>query len=330
MGCPHACVFCNQKTISGSAAFSLEKAEQTIKDSIQTLDGRQAEIAFFGGSFTAIEQNMMSALLSLGKEQIQKGTVSGIRLSTRPDCISRGILELLGSFGVTAIELGCQSTDDGVLAASGRGHTKKDIEEAFKLLKEDGRFQMVGQMMLGLPSSDFEKEVQTAKDLIACKVDAVRIYPTLVLEGTALADLYKKGLYEPLSLEEGVCRCATLVSLFEAADVKILRMGLHAEEGFEKAALAGCFHPAFGELVENQIYHEILQTKLAKISPKKGKTYTVWIAKGCLSKAIGQNKCNKQKLMKQYDCTLLFKELEGLEKRQVKIEEGAKRATEIS
>jgi histone acetyltransferase (RNA polymerase elongator complex component) len=330
MGCPHTCVFCNQKTISGTVSFSLEKAEKTIREGVATLDGRGAEIAFFGGSFTAIDRELMCALLSLAKKQVDCGAVSGIRLSTRPDAIDEELLQILGEYGVSAIELGCQSTSDEVLSASGRGHTKEQIEKAFDLIKRKGSFELTGQMMLGLPCSTLQKEVQTARDLIAFGADAVRIYPTLVLENTALADLYQKGLYQPLSLEEGVARCAVLVPLFEDAGVKILRMGLHAEEGFEKGALAGCYHPAFGELVENRIFEGILQTKFENLPSPEGKTYTIFVAPGCLSKAIGQNRCNKLKLMNEYGCALHFKEDRSLSKRQVQIEEGANRATEIS
>ncbi|MBQ8911641.1 MAG: radical SAM protein [Clostridia bacterium] len=326
MGCPHTCVFCNQRTISGKTAFSLEEAKRTIDESLLTLGDRQAEIAFFGGSFTAIDRRLMTDLLRLGKEQIDKGRVVGIRLSTRPDCIDGEILDILEEYGVTAIELGCQSSDDGVLSACGRGHTKKDIERAFSLIKERGIFEAVGQMMPGLPCSNFGKELQTAEDLVSFGADAVRIYPTLVLEGTALAKLYKDGLYTPLSLEEGVERCARLVEYFEGQGVRILKVGLHAEEGFASKALAGCYHPALGELVENRLYFQKISDYFEKNPPKRGKTYRVFVAKGRLSKAVGQKKCNKTKLTEQYGFDLVFSEESNLSRRQIRVqEEGAEK-----
>ena len=322
LGCPHTCIFCNQRTISGNCGFSLEQTEQTMHRALKTLGERAGEIAFFGGSFTAIDRGLMCSLLKMAKEQKDKGRVQGIRLSTRPDCINEEILDILEEYGVTSIELGIQSTDDEVLTATGRGHDKNDSQSACALITKRARFSLVGQLMLGLPGSSPEKEEQSARDICAWGADGTRIYPTAVLAGTPLAALYQKGGYIPLSLEEGVARCASLVRIFEEHRVKILRMGLCAEEGVSRDLLAGCYHPAFGELVENRLFLEEIEKELEKIPPKKGKTYTVYVAKGALSKAIGQKGSNKQQLSKQYGCLLRFAEKEGLGGRECAIEEG--------
>ncbi len=322
LGCPHTCIFCNQQTISGNCGFSFEKTEQIMLRALETLGERAGEIAFFGGSFTAIDRALMCSLLKMAKEQKDKGRIQGIRLSTRPDCINEDILDLLEEYGVTSIELGIQSTDDAVLAAAGRGHNKEDSQNACKLITQRKRFSLVGQLMLGLPCSTPEREEQSALDICAWGVDGTRIYPTVVLKGTALATLYQNGSYIPLSLEEGVVRCASLVRIFEEHRVKILRMGLCAEEGVCRDLLAGCYHPAFGELVENRLFLGKIEQEFNNNPPMKGKTYTVHVAKGALSKAIGQKGSNKQQLSKQYGCFLRFAEKKGLRAREIAIEEG--------
>ena len=329
MGCPHGCVFCNQRTISGTNAFSLSKAEETLKNALKTLGERQAELAFFGGSFTAIDRELMIALLVMGKREIESGRICGIRLSTRPDCIDEKILDLLERYGVSAIELGLQSTDGQVLDACQRRHTPSDGQRALRLIKDRGCFEAGGQMMLGLPLSTPEKEKKTALDICAWGADTVRIYPTVVLEGTELGALYKSGRYVPLTLEEGVKRTAELIPLFEERGVKILRMGLQAEEGL-KDALAGCYHPAFGELAENALWRTLLEELFEHHPPKRGKAYTVSLPRGHLSKAIGQKGANKKYLSEKYGCRLRFKESDLLTGRTATVEEGAYSATEIT
>ena len=184
-------------------------------------------------------------------------------------------------------------------------------------------------MMLGLPLSTPEKEQQTALDLCDWGADTVRIYPTVVLEGTELGALYKSGRYDPLTLEEGVKRTAELIPLFEERGVKILRMGLQAEEGL-KHALAGCYHPAFGELAENAVWRTLLEKLFKNHPPIRGKAYTVSLPRGHLSKAIGQKGANKKYLSEKYGCRLRFKESDLLTGRTATVEEGAYSATEIT
>ena len=211
-GCPNQCVFCNQKTISQSEEYSLADIKNTIEDALlHAKEDDAMEIAFFGGSFTGIERSEMISLLTLANEYLQKKKIVGIRLSTRPDYISNEILDILEAYGVTDIELGVQSLSDTVLGACRRGHTKEQTLDACRMILARQQFSLVGQMMLGLPSSTKEEELQTAAELFALGVHAIRIYPTIVLANTPLADSQAKGEYTPLSLEDAVCRAAETV-----------------------------------------------------------------------------------------------------------------------
>ena len=257
-GCPFQCVFCDQKKISGSdKAVNADTVQRDVRKALLTLGGRPAEIAFFGGSFTGIPVNEQEELLSCAYEFVKTGEVEGIRLSTRPDFISETVLDRLARYGVTAIELGAQSMDDRVLAHSGRGHRAKDVTIASQLIRERG-FSLGLQMMTGLPEATWESDQKSAQEIIALFPDTVRIYPTLVLSGTLLCEMYERGEYQPQSLEEAVESVARIKEMMDGAGVRVIRMGLHSERALETALVKGPYHPAFGELVASRmIYHRM-------------------------------------------------------------------------
>ena len=291
-GCPHRCSFCNQKTISGKtekpSASDVVKAAETALSG--KYDCKRGEIAFFGGSFTAIERGYMLSLLEAAKPYVQNGSFKGIRISTRPDCIDEEILSLLKEYGVTAIEIGCQSMSDRVLSMNERGHTAKDIENAARLIKEYG-FSLGVQMMTGLYGDSDETAIQTAKKLIALKPDTARIYPTVVLEGTRLCDLYESGVYKAQTLDEAVSLCAGLLRLFDESSIPVIRLGLHSGGGVADGYVAGAYHPAFRQLVNSRIYRDVLFEKLESQSITKG-NITVTVAPQAVSDFIGQKRSN--------------------------------------
>ena len=251
-GCKHACSFCNQTTISGAnAAPTPDDVRRACEIAVnsQKCNPEESEIAFFGGSFTAIERDYMRALLAAALPYIQGGFFRGVRISTRPDCINREILSELKDFGVTSIELGAQSMSDAVLYANRRGHTANDVRRASRLICEAG-FSLGLQMMTGLYLSDDETDLRSAEELIALQPDCVRIYPTVVLEGTHLAALYKSGDYTPQTLDSAVPLCAKLLLRFHEAGIPVIRLGLHSGGNVEDGYLAGAYHPAFRELCE--------------------------------------------------------------------------------
>lgn len=291
-GCPHRCSFCNQKTISGSVkrleVSDVDSAVHTALSSKTDVSG--GEIAFFGGSFTAIEKTYMESLLSAAYKYIKDGLFHGIRISTRPDCIDRPTLEILKRYGVTSIEIGCQSMSDRVLLLNERGHTADDIVKASKLIKAYG-FELGVQMMTGLYGDDDETAIETAEKLIALSPDTARIYPTVVLEKTKLEQLYLSGEYRPQTLDESVNLCSKLLYLFYKAGIPVIRLGLHSGGNVEEGYVAGAYHPAFRELCESKIYLSLLLKELERQNITGGEI-TVAVAEKNLSQFLGQKKSN--------------------------------------
>ncbi len=310
-GCPHSCSFCNQKHISGQQEpLTVEMIINTLKDLKPDLHrARETELAFFGGSFTAIERDKMTAYLEAANRFRNSCIFEGIRISTRPDAISDEILQLLKRYNVTSIELGAQSTDDEVLACNKRGHTVRDIQEASQKIKDYG-FSLGLQMMTGLYKSTVKSDIKTCKDIIALRPDTVRIYPTVVLKGTLLYELYKSGEYTVQTLPEAVSLCARLLRMFYDFNISVIRLGLHSGGAVEEGFTAGPYHPAFGELCESRLYYESAKDKL-NLLPKG--EYTVFVEKTQISKMMGQNRMNIDLLKKEgYNCTVKGKSQMGL------------------
>ena len=304
IGCPNRCSFCNQFKITGSD--DIPHKEQ-VKNAVETAVNSKGynpnitELAFFGGSFTAIERGYMTELLKAGYEFVKNGVISGIRVSTRPDAIDDEICGILVNYGVTAVELGCQSLVDEVLAANFRGHTAKDVENASKTIKNYG-MSLGLQMMTGLYKDTDKGALYTADKIIEYGADTVRIYPTLVLENTYLGKLFKENKYCPQTLEEAVNLSADLLIKFEIANVNVIRVGLHSVD--EKSFLGGPWHPAFGELCQSRV---MLKKLLAVLEEKncKNKTVNVFVEQKNLSKMIGQKKSNIEILRKMgYNCNV--------------------------
>ncbi len=317
MGCPHQCSFCNQKTISGSVkpltpddvTETLEKAVQDKNEPLNT------EVAFFGGSFTAIPKGYMISLLEASKPFIEKGFFSGVRISTRPDAIDDEVLDILKKYHVKSIELGAQSTDSEVLTLNKRGHTREDIINASNLIKSKG-VSLGLQMMTGLLGDTDEKTLKTCDDIISLKPDTVRIYPTVVLEGTELCEKYKIGEYTPQTLENAVSICAKLLKKFHDNNIKVIRLGLHSGGNVEEGFVAGAYHPAFGELCESAVYLDILKDKLQDY--KDEKEITVFVKPSEISKMTGHKGCNKQLLLNE-GYTITVKGDESLSKYELKL-----------
>lgn len=268
-GCPNGCVFCNQQKISGKDELDDEKTiRKLIESSIETSGDRDAiEIAFFGGSFTGLEQHVQSAYLNIANEYVKKYNLRGIRLSTRPDYINQAVMEYLSDYPITAIELGVQSLDEDVLLQTKRNHTIQDVESAVVLIKKAG-IELGLQMMIGLPGDTLEKSIASAKKIICFQPDTVRIYPTLVLQDTQLNNMFQRGKYTSLTVEEAVSWTSQILPLFIKAHIRILRVGLQANEGLNgDVVITGPYHPAFKELVlDKMVYDELERLLLSQLS----------------------------------------------------------------
>lgn len=286
LGCPHQCTFCNQKHITGCVEQPTpQSVYDAVNASLQCGQSPEAcEIAFFGGSFTAIDREYMLKLLSAASDCVTRYGFIGIRISTRPDCINEEILKLLKEHHVTSIELGAQSMDDDVLRFNERGHNSDDVRNASILIKYFG-FELGLQMMTGLYKSTYEKDRYTAKELIKLSPKSIRIYPTITLKNTALEALFKNGDYIPDDVENAAKLCSELTELFENADIKVIRIGLHSIDG--DSYVAGPWHPAFGELCDSHRFRNTIERNI-----KPDGIYKLTVNPSDVSKVIGQKRAN--------------------------------------
>ncbi|MBR1553778.1 MAG: radical SAM protein [Oscillospiraceae bacterium] len=301
-GCPYQCSFCNQRTIT--AQETLPHAEDVKRICSQALaempDSSDTEIAFFGGSFTAIPQGYMLELLESAQEFIGEGKFSGIRISTRPDCISREILEILKSYHVTAIELGAQSMSNRVLQANRRGHTAEQVVKSAKLIQKYG-FELGLQVMFGLYQSTWSDELETGWQIRDLHPDTVRIYPVVILKDTRLAEYYQSGYYQLFPFEEAVAFIGQQMMQYQETGIRVIKCGLHASEFVEKDMLAGYYHPAFRELCENHIYLQKINSQIVDALNRKQNPPEVFAVRpDCISKAIGQKRSNLHCLESRY------------------------------
>ncbi len=302
-GCPHDCVFCNQRKITGvSTSVTPDDAKMIIEKYLSYLNKKDAriEVAFFGGSFTGLpielQEEFYDIANSFGDE------IDGIRLSTRPDYINENILSLAKKSRVNVIELGVQSAFDDVLNANNRGHSYQQTVEGVKLIKRAG-IGLGVQMMTGLYGSTPEKDMKTAKILAELEPICARIYPTIVLKGTYLETLYKDGKYCPQSIEDAIETAKSSLLYFREKKISVIRLGLHAGEEIRKpdAVVAGPFHPAFGELVESRIYRDEIEKK---INEAKNGILAVKVSANEVSKAVGHKRCNINYFKEKYSIEL--------------------------
>lgn len=300
LGCPNDCVFCNQRRISGQQQPA---TAQTVKDAISKAaalphTGAKRQLAFYGGSFTAIPAEEQTALLAAAKAYLDAGEIDSIRLSTRPDAIDGAVLKRLRAYGVETVELGAQSMDDRVLALSGRGHTAEDVARASALIRGAG-FRLILQMMTGLPGDTEETSVRTAERIIALRPDGVRIYPTVIVRDTALFDLWQAGQYREHSVEDAVRVCARLLPLFDRAGIPVIRLGLNpTDELSGGAAAGGAYHPALGELVKSRIMLERARALLKGVLP--GSSVVLGVNSARISQMTGQHRGNIRVLCEEF------------------------------
>ena len=300
LGCPNDCVFCNQRRITGAQEPA---GVENVKNAIESAaalprNGAKRQLAFYGGSFTAIPSCQQEALLGAAKEYLDRGEIDAIRLSTRPDAIDGAVLARLKRYGVETIELGAQSLCDEILLLSGRGHTAADVVNASEQIKAAG-FRLILQMMTGLPGDSVERTVYTAKKIIALHPDGVRIYPTVIVRDTALYDLWQAGEYKEHTVADAVEYCAAIVPLFEAAGIPIIRLGLNpTDELSGGAAAGGAYHPALGELVKSRLMLYKMRGTLNGIPA--GSRVTLGVNKSRVSQAVGQHRENISRLTAEF------------------------------
>lgn len=301
MGCPNMCSFCDQKAISGTVqAPSPSEIACQCRESLDSgIDGKNSEIAFFGGSFTAIPLKDMTAYLEAVQPFLGDGGFSGVRISTRPDALSEDILLILKRYGVTAIELGAQSMSDKVLTLNRRGHSAADITAAAKRIKQHG-FSLGLQMMYGLYGSTKSDEEYTLSECIVLRPDTMRIYPIVVLSGTHLGELYESGKYILPSWEDMISFTAGAICRLKQEGIALIRCGLHAEKGMEDRIISGFYHPSLKEMALGKLYLSKMLSWAENYSDilknrEKGDYVLFETAKGKAGIAAGHNKENKKR-----------------------------------
>ncbi|MCL2859869.1 MAG: radical SAM protein [Oscillospiraceae bacterium] len=307
-GCKNECVFCDQRKISGQTK-NIKPADirKTIEYYLKIFQDERVEkeIAFFGGSFTGIDQTKQEEFLKIANEYIENGKASSVRISTRPDYIDKDILKFLKKYKVKTIELGVQSGNDIVLEKAKRGHDFNSVVKASKLIRRHG-FVLGHQMMVGLPDSTKQDEINTAIALTKLKPKIVRIYPVLVLKGTELEKMYETGEYEPLTVEQAVDRVKELYYIFDKRKIKVIRIGLQNTENItnpqneKSTVIAGPYHPAFGQLVESAMWYDAL---VSQVKPEnvRSKEIEVRVHPENVNNIIGHKKENIKRIKELYD-----------------------------
>jgi histone acetyltransferase (RNA polymerase elongator complex component) len=295
-GCTHTCVFCDQRMISGSSG-DLPTAEDILAKIAawqRTAGERPLEVAFFGGTFTALPVAVQDHLLQPLQGLLASGEIGSIRVSTRPDCIDDETVSRLKQQGVKIIELGVQSMDDWVLERSGRGHSAADCEAAIRRIKGGG-LSVGAQLMPGLPGDTPTKSFHSLKRVITAGADFLRLYPAVVLSGTELARRFQSGDYVPLTVEEGVQLCKVLLHEAMLSDVPIIRIGLQADAGLnESTVLGGCWHPSLGRLTRSELYFDLLCSLMTDIPA--GASTMIFSHPSRISEVCGQGRINLKRL----------------------------------
>lgn len=303
MGCPHDCVFCNQNAITASdsqmSPLEVHDLMETRLLSLEPLGLSTLEAAFYGGSFTGLPLKIQRDLLEAVHPYKQSGRIQKIRLSTRPDYINTEILGLLRSYSVDVIELGVQSFDEEVLSLSTRGHTVAQTLDACRMIREEG-FSLGIQLMIGLPGDSKEKAIYSANRSVEMRPDCVRIYPTVVLEGSQLADMFREGVYTPLTTAEAVDTAKEMVRIFDDASIPVIRLGLKSTDNICTAMdLAGFYHPAFRQLVEGALAYDDLAAQILEVNTREGSLLLTAHPKS-FSNLIGHKGLNKKRFAELY------------------------------
>ena len=297
-GCPHRCLFCNQVGIAGkNRAESGDPAtdlERTIDEWLQrSPQHEEVQVAFFGGSFTCLDEQVQIELFQRVSPYMEKGQVKSIRLSTRPDCITEEIVELLVKSGVRTVEIGAQSMNDQVLQKAGRGNTVEQVIDALDLLRRRDLETGI-QLMAGLPGETTRSFLDGVRTVIGLSPHLVRLYPTLVLEHTELAEFYHRSDWQPLSLERAVSLIARARTMLEDHRIRVIRMGLQPTADLEKQLIAGPYHPAFGELVKSRCWYREIRPLL--VNAGRDKMVKLTINERDYSALVGQKRINLKRL----------------------------------
>ncbi|EGL38696.1 radical SAM protein [Parvimonas micra] len=322
MGCPHDCIFCNQRKITNFVDVLDEvDIRKNIENYISYFKNKNIpiEIAFYGGSFTGLDKNLMIRYLEIAKYYIDIDFVNSIRISTRPDYISKEILDILIKYKVHTIELGVQSMTQSTLDLNNRGHNVECVYESSSLIKKYN-IKLGLQMMVGLYGDTIDTVVNTAFEICKINPDFVRVYPTLTIKDTELERLYYSKEYIPMSLEDSICLCKYIYVIFKYYNIPIIRLGLQSSDNISEDVdiVAGPYHPAFRELVESSVYRDFIEYYMCFFDIKDD--ITIKCNNSEVSKIVGNKRSNLKYFKEKYNINIKIKTL-TLEKNILKFNE---------
>jgi histone acetyltransferase (RNA polymerase elongator complex component) len=269
-GCPYRCVYCAQDKVTGQDEGKLEDVLRTLETDLNAAlsDGRGPyELAFYGGTFTALPEPWTQIFLSVGQRYKKRGLITRIRCSTRPDRLDLEELTALSAQGLDMVELGIQSFDDTVLRKSSRGYSGETARQACKLVKQ-ARLALGVQLLPGLPGDRpgvFQNDV---KEAAALKPEVARIYPCIVIRDTPLADIWEQGDFEPWGLNRTREELAAALPVLWEAGIHIIRLGLPPEGTLADNVLAGPWHPALGQSARGLTLMDVVRKQVKKLGHK--------------------------------------------------------------
>lgn len=266
-GCPYRCVFCAQDKQTGQEETELETILSTVDRDLESALAQghgPYELAFYGGTFTALPSPWPERFLGLAMRYRERGLVTRVRCSTRPDCVDDLSLTMLRAQGLDMVELGIQSFDDTVLEQSGRGYPGATARQACDLVKDAGLGLGI-QLLPGLPGDRpgvFQDDVRIATSL---SPEVARVYPCLVINGTRLADRWRSGEFEPWGLERTKRELADALLVFWDAGVRVIRLGLPPEGTLDDHVVAGPHHPALGQSARGLALLSLIERKVGEL-----------------------------------------------------------------
>jgi histone acetyltransferase (RNA polymerase elongator complex component) len=323
-GCPHRCIFCNQKITAGNfpSQITRDYFDAKVKSYLDRKKNKYSnvEIAFYGGSFTGIDKAYQETLLSWANSYVENGQVNSIRISTRPDYITDDHLSLLKKYNVSTVEIGAQSFNDDALRFAQRGHDAASTVAAMKTLKDSG-FRTGLHLMVGLPQDTPDGFMDSLSKTVELMPDTVRLHPVIVLDGTTLAEEFRRGNYKPLELAEAIDLCRRAWGNLTDAGIRVIRIGLQVTDAMEKegAILAGPFHPAFGSLVMSSIFYNSTLKLLADI-PQDTKKLRFNISSQDISSFRGMANMNITAIKKLYPrANLIVESISGQKRGEISV-----------
>ncbi len=305
-GCPERCNFCDQ-SVSGGHPISISKVDETVRRYLSFKKNTDSvEAAFYGGTFTALTQQIQERYLEVLKPFLESKEIHSVRIATRPDAIDKIWLKVIKKkFQVKTIEIGAQSFNLEVLQALGRSHSVKSIGDAVYVLKELN-ISCGLHLMVGCPKESAQDDFLMVKKVLELRPDFIRLHPLLILKDTPLEKLWQNGEFAPLSIEQAVERCAWITSTIEKEGIKVIRLGLQTNEFLPQAVLAGPYHPAFGDLVRGRILRKKVCNDLQSLNPHSGGVLEIALHQKEAGSFVGPHRENLNWLKKTFELHEIF------------------------